>query len=80
MSSLLGRSDNNLRAVLGFAKRSPCCMLLDEIDSNEAIDLTHIEHLDPFKPSDRVQPLGNKQNHFFEVGFHLLPDEDVPFV
>lgn len=33
MSSLLGRSDNNLRAVLGFAKRSPCCMLLDEIDA-----------------------------------------------
>ena len=33
MSSLLGRSGGNLRAALDFAKRSPCVLLLDEIDS-----------------------------------------------
>jgi SpoVK/Ycf46/Vps4 family AAA+-type ATPase len=33
MSSLLGRSGNNLRAALDFAKRSPCVLLLDEIDA-----------------------------------------------
>lgn len=33
MSSLLGRSGNNLRAALDFAKRTPCVLLLDEIDS-----------------------------------------------
>lgn len=33
MSSLLGRSGSNLRAALDFAKRSPCVLLLDEIDS-----------------------------------------------
>jgi SpoVK/Ycf46/Vps4 family AAA+-type ATPase len=33
MSSLLGRSGGNLRAALDFAKRTPCVLLLDEIDS-----------------------------------------------
>lgn len=33
MSSLLGRSGANLRAALDFAKRSPCVLLLDEIDA-----------------------------------------------
>jgi ATPase family associated with various cellular activities (AAA) len=33
MSSLLGRSGNNLRAALDFAKRRPCVLLLDEIDA-----------------------------------------------
>jgi SpoVK/Ycf46/Vps4 family AAA+-type ATPase len=33
MSSLLGRSGSNLRTALDFAKRSPCVMLLDEIDA-----------------------------------------------
>ncbi len=33
MSSLLGRSGGNLRAALDFAKRTPCVLLLDEIDA-----------------------------------------------
>jgi SpoVK/Ycf46/Vps4 family AAA+-type ATPase len=33
MSSLLGRSGNNLRTALDFAKRTPCVLLLDEIDA-----------------------------------------------
>lgn len=33
MSSLLGRSGNNLRAALDFSKRTPCVLLLDEIDA-----------------------------------------------
>ena len=33
MSSLLGRSGSNLRLALEFAKRSPCVLLLDEIDA-----------------------------------------------
>lgn len=33
MSSLLGRSGNNLRAALDYAKRTPCVLLLDEIDA-----------------------------------------------
>jgi SpoVK/Ycf46/Vps4 family AAA+-type ATPase len=33
MSSLLGRSGGNLRTALDFAKRTPCVLLLDEIDA-----------------------------------------------
>lgn len=33
MSSLLGKSGINLRTALEFAKRTPCVILLDEIDS-----------------------------------------------
>jgi SpoVK/Ycf46/Vps4 family AAA+-type ATPase len=33
MSSFLGRSGTNLRAALDFAKRTPCVLLLDEIDA-----------------------------------------------
>lgn len=33
MSSYLGKSGNNLRAALDFAKRGPCVLLMDEIDS-----------------------------------------------
>ncbi len=33
MSSLLGRSGSNLRAVLDFAKQTNCVLLLDEIDA-----------------------------------------------
>lgn len=33
MSSLLGRTGANLRRVLDYAKREPCVLLLDELDS-----------------------------------------------
>jgi len=33
MSSLLGRSGSNLRTALDFAKRTPCVLLLDEVDA-----------------------------------------------
>lgn len=33
MSSLLGKSGNNIRAALDYAKRAPCVLLLDEVDS-----------------------------------------------
>lgn len=33
MSSYLGRTGNNLRAVLDYAKSTPCVLLLDEIDA-----------------------------------------------
>lgn len=33
MSSYLGKTGNNLRAVLDFAKRNPSILFLDEIDA-----------------------------------------------
>ena len=51
-----------------------------EAESDEALDLAHIECFSPFTPGDRIQSLGTKKEHFFEVGIHLLPDEDAQFV
>ena len=51
-----------------------------EAESDEALDLAHIESFSPFTPGDRIQSLGTKKDHFFEVGIHLLPDEDAQFV
>lgn len=51
-----------------------------EPESDEALDLAHIESFLPFTSSDRIQSLGSKKEHFFEVGIHLLPDEDAQFV
>lgn len=51
-----------------------------EAESDEALDLAHIESFSPFTPGDRIQSLGTKKDHYFEVGIHLLPDEDAQFV
>jgi hypothetical protein len=49
-------------------------------ESDEALDLAHIESFLPFAPAHRIQSLGPKKDLFFEVGIHLLPDEDAQFV
>lgn len=51
-----------------------------EDDSDEAEDLTHIEQFAAFAPSERVIDYGGPKEHFFEIGLHLLPDEDPAFV
>jgi hypothetical protein len=49
-------------------------------DSDEALDLAHIERFAAFAPEERIVSLGKKKDRFFEVGLHLLPDEDRLFV
>jgi hypothetical protein len=47
-----------------------------EAESNEALDLAHIERFSVFMPDDRIVDRGSKKDRFFEVGLHLLPDEN----
>jgi hypothetical protein len=51
-----------------------------EADSDEALDLAHIEKFSVFAPEERIANYGSKKDRFFEVGVHLLPDEDRLFV
>lgn len=51
-----------------------------EPESDEALDLAHIEKFSPFAPEQRIANHGSKKDRFFEVGLHLLPDEDHLFV
>ncbi|MGQ3054123.1 MAG: S8 family peptidase [Roseateles sp.] len=51
-----------------------------ETESDEALDLAHIERFAAFTPEERIVSLGKKRERFFEVGLHLLPDEDRLFV
>jgi hypothetical protein len=44
--------------------------------SKEALDLAHIEQFSAFAPEERIVSYGGKKDRFFEVGVHLLPDED----
>lgn len=52
---------------------------------DEAADLTHIERFNAFAPAERIASYGGPKDRFFEVGVHLVPDEDpgvvqVPFI
>ncbi len=51
-----------------------------EPDSDEALDLAHIEKFSAFAPEQRIASYGSHKDRFFEVGLHLLPDEDRLFV
>lgn len=51
-----------------------------EPDSDEALDMAHIEKFAAFSSEQRVTTLGGRKDRFFEVGVHLLPDEDRLFV
>lgn len=51
-----------------------------EADSDEALDLAHIEQFSAFSPEERIVSLGGENDRFFEVGIHLLPDEDRQFI
>jgi hypothetical protein len=51
-----------------------------DAESDEALDLAHIERFAAFAPEERIVSLGKKRDLFFEVGLHLLPDEDRLFV
>jgi len=47
-----------------------------DAQSDEGEDLAHIEKFAAFAPAERIVGLGGPKDRFFEVGLHLLPDED----
>lgn len=51
-----------------------------EPESDEALDLAHVEKFSAFAPEQRIVSYGSRKERFFEVGLHLLPDEDRRFV
>ncbi|MCP5197506.1 MAG: S8 family peptidase [Gammaproteobacteria bacterium] len=50
------------------------------VGTDEALDLAHIEQFSVFSSEARITSSVSKQDRFFEVGLHLLPDEDPLFV
>jgi hypothetical protein len=51
-----------------------------ELESDEALDLAHIENFAAFTSEERIADPGSKKDRFFEIGVHLLPDEERSFV
>lgn len=51
-----------------------------EEGSDEALDLAHIERFTDIPPIDRIRDYGEKHERFYEIGIHLLPDEDNAFI
>lgn len=51
-----------------------------EDGSSEALDLSHIEQFSAYEPEDRIVSLGHDKERFFEVGIHLLPEDNDQFV
>jgi len=51
-----------------------------EPESDEALDLAHIEQFSAFTPDERMVNHGSTEHRFFEVGIHLLPNESHSFV
>jgi hypothetical protein len=47
-----------------------------DANADGADDLTHIEQFAAFAPLERLAPYGETNERFFEVGVHLLPDEE----
>jgi hypothetical protein len=55
---------------------------MDSVEENSdvALDLAHIEQFAGFTPEDRVRKYGSQNDRFFEIGLHLLPDENSAFI
>jgi Subtilase family len=54
-------------------------------DADESADLTHVERFAPVERAQRMASYGGSTERFFEVGLHLIPDEDpatvqIPFI
>lgn len=55
-------------------------ILQADSSSDEAVDLCRIEKIAAFEPSQRIADAGNDNDRFYEVGVHLLADEESSFI
>ncbi|WP_081922616.1 S8 family peptidase [Janthinobacterium sp. RA13] len=51
-----------------------------EQESDEALDIAHIEEFKVFSPEARVRDYGSKKERFFEIGLHLLQSDSSTFI
>ncbi len=51
-----------------------------EYTSSEAIDFSRVERFSDFTSEERIRNYGIDETNFFEVGIHLLPDEQPSFI
>jgi hypothetical protein len=49
-------------------------------ESLEALDFARIERFSALSAEDRIRDYGSRRERFFEVGLHLLPDEESSFI
>jgi len=55
-------------------------ILQADSNSDEALDFQRIEEIGVFEPSQRIADSGGEGDRFYEVGVHLLADEDSSFI
>ncbi|MNJ26871.1 hypothetical protein D3C77_213620 [compost metagenome] len=55
-------------------------ILKADSDSDETLDIRRIEKIGAFAPSQRIADAGGESDRFYEVGVHLLADEDSSFI
>lgn len=55
-------------------------ILQADSNSDEALDLRRIEGIGAFEPSQRIADAGSESDRFYEVGVHLLADEESSFI
>lgn len=51
-----------------------------EEESDEALDFARIESFAALTANDRIRRYGSRKERYFEMGLHLLPDEDPTFI
>lgn len=49
-------------------------------NSDEALDFAHIEKFSTFPAEERLHTYGGADERYFEIGLHLLPDENPEFI
>lgn len=61
-------------------RRLPEVLASSGAETPEALDFARIERFSALSPEERVRSYGSRRERFFEVGLHLLPDDESTFI